>query len=66
MLTAKDYLEYVKQLGRVEEEMRDTYRMCAEKTDDKSIKDVLMELAGYEDAHILMVKGLEKFFDGTL
>lgn len=62
MLSGKDYLDYLKQMERVESDMRDTYKACAEKYDDKRISAILAELSREETRHAIMVKELEKIF----
>ena len=62
MLTKEDYIGYLKQMKNIEEEMRDTYKGCAENIGDERIKNILAKLARDEARHAGMVEELEKLF----
>jgi rubrerythrin len=62
MLTKEDYIGYLKQMKKVEEEMRDTYKVCSENIGDERIKGILAKLARDEARHAGMVEELKKLF----
>ena len=60
MLSKEDYRDYLKQIEKVEKDMREVYRICAEKSEDEKIKKVCLKLLEDETRHREMVLELEK------
>ena len=63
MLSKKDYLDYLKQIKKVEEDMRETYRACLDKVKDDKILKICQKLMEDETRHAHMVEDLEKLVE---
>ena len=60
MLSKEDYRDYLKQIKKVEKDMRDVYRTCVDKAEDDDIRNMCINLMEDETKHAHLVEDLEK------
>lgn len=63
MLSKEDYRDYLKQIEKVEKDMRETYKNCLEKVKDDNIRNVCSKLLEDETKHVHLVEDLEKLLE---
>jgi len=60
MLSKQDYRDYLKQIKKVEEDMREAYSSCLDEIEDNNIRNVCSKLMEDETRHANLVDDLEK------
>ena len=65
MLSNEDYVEYLKEIGNVENRMANSYQRCLECVEDEALKQVFETLVSEEKEHLLIVHKIMMVMDSA-